>query len=178
MFLLDGKYSPCHGRPIGISEWLIEVQVIQADIIWHVPKEGKAEEHHISLLYPPGVKVTWMKLIVWFPILQWATSTPGIEVAGFSKKYSTQKESDFKNQFKQIGSYNHSLLEWNIFQRFPQPLSQAWTWLINIKSTETAGSTMTFPLCLSMNQIQIKIWLTIFVHPKTPGNMWSWPHNP
>ena len=55
MSLLNGKYSPCHSRPIGISEWLIEVQVIQADIIWHVPKEGEAEEHHISLLYAPGI---------------------------------------------------------------------------------------------------------------------------
>ena len=53
-----------------------------------------------------------------------ATSTPGIEVAGFSKRISTQKENDFENQFKQICPYNHPLLEWNIFQRFPQPLSQ------------------------------------------------------
>ena len=49
---------------------------------------------------------------------------------GIFKKYSTKKESDFKNQFKQIGSYNHSLLEWNIFQIFSQPLSQVWMWLI------------------------------------------------
>ena len=27
-------------------------------------------------------------------------------------------------------AYNHSLLEGNIFPRCPQPLSQAWTWLI------------------------------------------------
>ena len=55
---------------------------------------------------------------------------PGIEVAGFSNICSTQKESDFKNQLKQIGYYKHSLLEGNIFPRCPQPLSQAWTWLI------------------------------------------------
>ena len=55
---------------------------------------------------------------------KWTRSTPEIEVAGNSKWYSTQTESDFKNQFKQFGSNTHSFKRCNHISKFAQPLSQ------------------------------------------------------
>ena len=51
------------------------------------------------------------------PSNKWRNSTPEIEVVGNSEWYSTQTESDFKNQFKQFGS--NTLLRGAItFQNF------------------------------------------------------------
>ena len=57
---------------------------------------------------------------------QWTRSTPEIEVAGNSKWYSTQTESDFKNQFKQFGSNTHSFKRRNHISKCSQPLSPVW----------------------------------------------------
>ena len=43
LYLLDGKDTPSHGRPISIRDRFIQGQVIEPDIIWHAPQEREPQ---------------------------------------------------------------------------------------------------------------------------------------
>ena len=70
------------------------------------------------------------QLFQWTEAVEWSSSMLEIEVAVNSEWYSTQTESDFKNQLQQFCSNTHSFKRCNHISKFAQPLSPVWKWVI------------------------------------------------